>query len=117
MTNFFLQIKQNAKGWNWKKNIQLRKGSKTKLKDIKRRRMEFDIKTKWNQIPRDEIEYKINWKKDKKIKIKRMMIKIEKNIAEHLLFFSRTTQIPRLESWDWNYFIKSKSGKTTKLIF
>jgi outer membrane protein assembly factor BamA len=61
-----------------KKNIQLRKGSKTKLKDIKRTRMKFDIKTKWNQISRDEIKYKINWKKDKKIKIKRIMIKIKK---------------------------------------
>jgi hypothetical protein len=63
-----------------KKNIQLRKGSKTKLKDIKRTRMKFDIKTKWNQISRDEIKYKINWKKDKKIKIKRIMIKIKKTL-------------------------------------
>ena len=38
--------------------------------------MKFDIKTKWNQISRDEIEYKINWKKDKIIII--IMIKIKK---------------------------------------
>jgi CYTH domain-containing protein len=41
-------------------------------------KMKFDIKTKWNQISRDEIEYKINWKKDKKIKIIIIMIKIKK---------------------------------------
>jgi flagellar basal body-associated protein FliL len=44
-------------------------------------KMKFDIKTKWNQISRDEIEYKINWKKDKIIIIIIIiiiMIKIKK---------------------------------------
>ena len=39
-------------------------------------RTKFDIKIKWNQIIRDEIEEKSNIQKDKKQKKKNIVIKI-----------------------------------------
>jgi CYTH domain-containing protein len=50
-------------------------------------KMKFDIKTKWNQISRDEIEYKINWKKDKIIIIIIIMIKIKKHGRTPFIFW------------------------------